>query len=76
MDAGHPFSIKNVHKTRLRQEVRRAAALERQRAHRQISIDHARRLGDAKATVEVNMSEVKDVMECFCGACKLLSWPR
>lgn len=65
MSAGRPMSLKYVQKTRLGQEVRRAAALERQRAHRQISMDHARRLGDARAAVEVNISEVKVVMAAF-----------
>ena len=65
MDAGRPVSRKGVQKMRLRQEARRAAALERQRAHRQISIDHARRLGDARAGVEVSLPEVKLVMAAF-----------
>ena len=41
------MALKNVHRRRAWNEARRAEALERQRTHRQVFIDNARRLGDS-----------------------------
>ena len=51
------MALKIVHKRRAWHEARRAEALERQRMHRQVSVDHARRLGDSGLTV-ANAPEV------------------
>ncbi len=58
MDSAHPLALKNVHRRRAWHETRRAEALERQRTHRQVSIDHARRLGDIEGLVEDDAPQV------------------
>ena len=58
MATGHLLSFKRVHQQRQWQEVRRTEALERQRAQRLVSIEHARRLGDHDQAVEDVMLEV------------------
>ena len=58
MDSNHPIALKHVHRRRAWHETRRAEALERQRTQRQVSIDHARRLGDVGGLVEDNTPQV------------------
>ena len=59
MATGHLSSFKSAHKHRQWQELRRTEALERQRARRAVSIEHARRLGDHEQAVEDVMLEVR-----------------
>ena len=52
MATGSDASFKRVQKQRQWQDVRRTEALERQRAQRLVSIQHARRFGGRQQTVE------------------------
>lgn len=69
MEGGDALSLKSTHRKRQWQEVRRADALQRQRSHRQVSIDHARRLGDIKTAVEEAPQEV--MLSLLTSACYL-----
>ena len=59
MATGNDVSFKCVQKQRQWQEVRRTEALERQRAQRLVSIQHARRLGGHQQIVEDVRLEVR-----------------
>ena len=59
MATGSDASFKRVQKQRQWQDVRRTEALERQRAQRLVSIQHARRFGGHQQTVEDVRLEVR-----------------
>ena len=74
MDDGHPLALKSVHRRRTWHEQRRTEALERQRAHRQSLVDHARRMGDLARDATDNLPQVSLLNTLSSTSCPLVSY--